>query len=46
MGYSTVGKGLSHSEIWGWGIPSLDMEYSTAGYGVFHMGYAVNWVWH
>ena len=26
-----------------WGIP-LDMGYSTAGYEVFHMGYAVNWV--
>ena len=40
MGYSTVGKGLFHSEIWGipvrdmgyrrwiWGIPLLDRGYS------------------
>ena len=38
MGYSTVGKGLSHSEIWG--IPVRDMGYSVAGYGVFHC-----WIW-
>ena len=46
MGYSTVGKGLFHCQIWG--IPVRDIGYSVAGYrvfhcwiGVFHMGYVI-----
>jgi len=34
VGYSIVGKGLFHCEMWG--IPVKDMGYSVAGYGVLH----------